>query len=114
VFNSFHGLYPGENVAGGKYIVNVKTSFAPMVNPIMEIVDTLNYEGLFQIVSQRMDTPTPLIETLAMQITSDIRAFFPGLLEIYVSIEKSNPPIPFMQGSVLVEYSWSNQDFGKG
>lgn len=111
VFFAYHGLYAGEKEVGGKFIVNVKTSFKPGVGPVLEITETLNYEALFLIVSARMAIPTCLIETLAMQIVSDIRDSFPALLKVSISIEKCNPPIPSLQGSVLVEYNWCHADF---
>lgn len=114
VFNSLHGLYAGEQLVGGRFLVNVKTFFLPSSDIVSDIGETLNYEQLFKIVKQRMDTPTGLIETLAMQISTDIRASFPWLAKVWVSIEKCGPPIPHLQGSVVVEYTWPFPDFEKG
>ncbi len=114
IFHSFHGLYPGEREVGGKFIVNVKTLFIPLSNPIQKITETLNYEALYKLVKYRMDYPTDLIETVSMQIASDIQMAFPEILQIQVSIEKCNPPISSIQGSVLVEYIWNNSDFDNG
>jgi dihydroneopterin aldolase len=114
VFFSFHGLYPEEKLVGGKFIVNVNTSFIPSGDPVQVIGETLNYEVIFRIVCERMNTPTDLIETVAMHIVSDIRHSFSGVLKVNVSIEKCNPPIKTLEGSVLVEYSWCKTGVDNG
>jgi hypothetical protein len=47
-----------------------------------------------------------------MQIVDDIRLAFPVVFKIAVNIEKCNPPIPYLEGSILVEYTWSKPGFG--
>ena len=49
-----------------------------------------------------MDVPVALLETLAGDMVTDIHEFDSRLKSITISIEKKNPPILNIQGSVSV------------
>jgi dihydroneopterin aldolase len=66
--------------------------------------ETLNYENLFLLVRKAMELPSMLIETVAMEVAADLLETFPTINRVWVSIEKSNPPIEKMEGSVKVVY----------
>lgn len=105
LFRSFHGVYNEENILGGDFVVNMTVDFLPKANVIRQLDETLNYESLFERVKEKMDSPTPLLETIAMELAYEILRDFIGVSRVWVAIEKKNPPIPGLSGSVLVSYT---------
>jgi 7,8-dihydroneopterin aldolase/epimerase/oxygenase len=105
LFRSFHGVYQEETVLGGDFLVNLTVDFIPPLNIIRQLDETLNYETLFERVKQKMDKPTPLLETIAMELADEILRNYHGVNKVWVAIEKRNPPIPGLTGSVQVSYT---------
>jgi len=105
LFRSFHGVYKEETILGGDFMVNVVVDFMPQSAVIYQLEETLNYEILFEKVKKRMAIPTPLLETIVMELANEILRDFKGVQRVWVAIEKRNPPIPGLSGSVLVSYT---------
>ncbi|MBK7558601.1 MAG: dihydroneopterin aldolase [Chitinophagaceae bacterium] len=102
-FYAFHGVYDEEKILGNHYEVNVVISFETK-EPVITLEQTINYEKVYEIISQRMLVPADLLETLAQEIAHAIYHFENRCQSISVSIEKKDPPIKNMQGSVSVIY----------
>jgi len=54
-----------------------------------------------------MSIPTPLLETIVMEIGNQIHAEYPLLKAIQISIKKLHPPIEGIQGAAGV--TWEKQ-----
>jgi dihydroneopterin aldolase len=106
----YHGLDEGENVLGGEYEVSLTASYVPSHVPVVSIEQTINYTVLYDMVKQRMQRPTPLLETLATEIASEIFAKFSNADEVVISIFKLHPPIKNFQGSVGVTYQLKREE----
>jgi dihydroneopterin aldolase len=102
-FFSFHGIHEEERILGNEFEVNVTLSFIAN-GYITTLEQTINYATVYEIIKQRMHTATPLLETLVQDLTEEIRAFDKRIKSVSVSVEKKNPPIPNMDGSVSVHY----------
>jgi len=107
IFHSFHGVHEEEKILGNTFIVHISLSFHP-AEKISLLEQTVNYASVYEIVKQRMSMPTALLETLAQDLAQELHAFDKRIKSISVSVEKKNPPIPNMEGSVSVNYK---QDF---
>jgi len=93
-FFAYHGFYPEEQHTGNSFIVDIDVEFEPSANGGLStdnINDTINYEQLYDIASQRMQQPQKLIETVATFIMDDIKAQNSFVDKITVSIKKLNP-----------------------
>jgi 7,8-dihydroneopterin aldolase/epimerase/oxygenase len=101
-FYCYHGLYAEEQKVGGEFEVNLAVQYLPIPAIVTSIDDTINYVTLFEIVKRRMQVPTPLLETLVMQIADDVKESFTDLKRISVRISKMQPPIPQFTGSTSV------------
>ncbi len=99
-----HGLDEGEDVLGGEYEVSLTASYTPSKVPLVSIKQAIDYTVLYDMVKQRMQKPTPLLETLATEIASEIFAKVSNVDEVVISIFKLHPPIKNFQGSVGVTY----------
>jgi 7,8-dihydroneopterin aldolase/epimerase/oxygenase len=103
IFHSFHGIHEEERILGNTFEVNVTLSFSS-AQTITALEQTINYATVYEIIKQRMQIATPLLETLVQDLSEEIRAFDNRIKSISVSVEKKNPPIPNMEGSVSVHY----------
>ena len=103
LFFSHHGIHEEEKILGNTFEVNVDISFNGNER-IDSLEQTINYTSVYRIIKQRMAIPSGLLETLAQDIAHQVHAHDNRILSITVSIEKKNPPIPGMEGSVGVTY----------
>ncbi len=102
-FFSYHGIHEEEKILGNEYEVNAEVSFEEK-GPVVHIHETINYTQIYALIKQRMNIPTHLLETVAQDLAQQIRALDPVIKSITISIEKKNPPLPNIQGSVGVTY----------
>ncbi|HMK02734.1 MAG TPA: dihydroneopterin aldolase [Ferruginibacter sp.] len=102
-FFSYHGLYEEEKILGNEYEVNADVMFDEK-NIISSINETINYAKIFEVIKQRMNIPTALLETVAQDLAKQIQVIDPRIKTISITIKKKNPPITNIQGSVGVSY----------
>jgi dihydroneopterin aldolase len=103
-FYSYHGLYDEERKVGGEFVVDLAVKYTVAERKVQRINETVNYEKLYDLVKQEMDEPRDLLETVAMDITENIRKQFPSVEEAEIRIVKKSPPIINFSGSVTVTY----------
>lgn len=96
-FHAFHGLYDGEEKAGGPFEVNLTVWYNPE-GPVKTIDQTINYVILFETVKQHMLKRSSLLETIAEKICHTIKTRYPVITEIKIDIDKCSPPIENFQG----------------
>lgn len=109
-FFAFHGLYEEEKLIKNEFEVNIKIDYLPQTIIINELVQTIDYTAVYSIVKDIMETPTPLLETLAMKIVHEIFQKFPLAEKVEAGIKKINPPIEHFQGNVKLYYTASKTD----
>ncbi len=97
-FYGYHGCMNEESVLGGKYIVDVTlmTNFMRSAETD-ELVDTIDYVQVRDIVVAEMAVRSKLIEHVGNRILKRFKAEFPTLISARVKVRKLNPPI---QGTV--------------
>lgn len=103
IFHSFHGLYEEEKILGNTFEVNVSIGFEEE-GPVTSMQQTINYAAVYEIIKAQMLIPTPLLETLAQELTQKIYEHDNRIKSISVSVHKKNPPITNMEGSVSVQF----------
>lgn len=101
-FHAYHGVYAEEQQLGGSFKVNIEINYQTKYRKITNLDQTINYVNVYQLVSQRMTIPTPLLEELVMDVADSILENFPLAEEVFVKIEKCHPPIEGIQGSLGV------------
>lgn len=100
-FYAYHGLYDFEREKGGEFIVDVLIDSENKPH-YLQLTDVVNYEDIYRIVNQHMQTPHDFIEEVARLILEDLKLSFSKALLIEVKITKCAPPIPGMNGSARV------------
>jgi len=106
-FNSFHGIHEEEKVLGNDYLIEASVEFHEEKQVITSIHDTINYEDIYNIIKERMSEPSPLLETVVMDIGNEIHNEFPQVRSINISLKKMHPPIEGIQGAASV--NWQRQ-----
>lgn len=104
-FHSFHGVFEEESRTGGDYEVDLVVFVNIEKSPIKHMHETIDYTLLYELIKQRMDKPTPLLETLATEMAHEVLNRFEKATEVSVKIKKLNAPIPFFNGNVAAEYA---------
>jgi dihydroneopterin aldolase len=103
IFHAFHGVHEEEKISGNTFEVNASLSFFTDES-ITTLEQTINYDAVYKIIKRRMEVPTALLETLVQDLVLEIRSFDERIKSVFVSVEKKNPPIANMEGSVSVHY----------
>lgn len=86
------GFYPEEQLLGNEFYVDVSVSF-PFANPNAELLEnTINYEELYQIMTEVMAPKRELLESAAEDILNRLLESYVNLQQISISIRKQNPP----------------------
>jgi len=93
-FFGYHGVYPEEKVLGNRFTVDLElhTNFKEAM--VRDRLDgTIDYAQLYNLVKARMDQPVKLLEHLGYGIVLDIRAAFPEVDQIRITLKKQQPAI---------------------
>lgn len=93
-FHACHGVLPQERVTGGEYVVNIRAGY--LFDKAMQsddVVDTLNYAEMFEIINKEMQTPSCLLEHVAGRIGGSIMEKMPMITTLDITLEKLNPPM---------------------
>ncbi|MEP6675360.1 MAG: dihydroneopterin aldolase [Ferruginibacter sp.] len=104
LFHAHHGLYEEEKLLGNEYEVNAEVQFE-QDERITSIHHTVNYISVYYLIKDRMNIPTPLLETLAYDMAEEIYQLDARIKKIFISIKKKYPPVISMEGAVGVSYS---------
>jgi dihydroneopterin aldolase len=100
--HAFHGIYEGEEKVGNPYVINLSVKYEEKDAEFDDIYSTINYVDLYNIVSQRMQIPTMLLEKICVNIIRHIKHQYPFINEVDLSIQKLQAPIHDFQGNVGV------------
>lgn len=106
-FRAYHGLYPEERQKGNDFVVNMQVVYPAPEKPVLELSDTIDYAGLFDIMNAIMQEPVDLLETLVQRIAKRVKEIFPSITQATVAVEKLNPPIDKFSGVAAVSYTES-------
>lgn len=92
-FYAYHGFYEEEQKIGGTYFVDVFVSYSSNKQSDDDIKNIVNYETIFEIVKNRMQISSKLIEHLAEEIIFQLKQTLGEDKKIKVCIKKKRPPL---------------------
>lgn len=101
-FHAFHGIYPGENLVGSEFEVNLDVTYDDSHLSFETLSNTISYVSLFEIVKLRMKTPSHLLEKIGKDILDEIIDRYPFIKNSRISIYKLQPPVVQFQGRLGV------------
>lgn len=91
---AFHGCLPEEGKVGGNYIVDltITTDFTEAAITD-ELIKTVDYVVVNQIVKEEMSVPSKLIEHVGQRIVNRIKQEVKNIDALRVKVTKVCPPI---------------------
>jgi 7,8-dihydroneopterin aldolase/epimerase/oxygenase len=91
----YHGVLPHEAIEGQEFIVDLLINLdLQAASHSDELKDTVNYADLAQIVHENIvGERVQLIERLAGRIADEIKATYPQILSISVTVHKPHAPV---------------------
>ncbi|MEO6722748.1 MAG: dihydroneopterin aldolase [Ferruginibacter sp.] len=102
-FHAYHGLYEQENFTGNTFEIDADV-VVDVEDQITKLNQTVNYATVYNIIKKRMQQPTPLLETVAQELTLVIHDIDSRIRSVSITIKKLSPPIENFQGTVGVSY----------
>ncbi len=93
-FYAFHGHYEAERVVGNKFLVNIslETDLKKAASSD-KLEDALNYQAIYELVSEEMVIKSFLLENLANRIIEKLYEQFPQIKKATLKVSKLNPPM---------------------
>lgn len=92
-FYAFHGFYDFERRIGNNFVLDVIADVDLKEDPNDLIDETVNYESLYKICNDIMQQKYKLLESVAFDIASKIKAEFSKVKTVQVRLSKLNPPV---------------------
>jgi len=93
-FFAYHGCFREEQIIGTKFRIDVylyvNTKKAELSD---QLVDTVNYQKVFELVKSEMTINSKLLEHVASRILTRIKKEFPSVEKTSIKIRKLNPPL---------------------
>ena len=110
-FYGYHGLYKEEQKVGNNFIVNLSIEFIPTAQKITSIIETIDYVQVYHLVNTRMKIPTPLLETIVVDIADSIFEKFSIAQKVNIHITKEKVYIHTLNGNMSVALSKTREPF---
>ena len=110
-FYGYHGLYKEEQKVGNNFIVNLSIEFIPTAQKITSISETIDYVQVYHLVNTRMKIPTPLLETIVVDIADSIFEKFSIAQKVNIQITKEKVYIHTLNGNMSVAISKTRAPF---
>lgn len=106
-FYAYHGYYPEEQVWGNEFFVSIHATFRPADIDPDDLTGILNYEELYAIAKQEMQTASrKLLETLVERMLATVQQRFGYVYAVTVAIRKTRPPFGGDAANATVSLVW--------
>ena len=91
-FYAYHGHFKEEQIVGSRFLVNVaiETNIENATKSD-KLIDTINYQSVYQLIKEEMETKSHLLEHIGGRIIDRIYVNFSNLSKVKVKIAKMNP-----------------------
>lgn len=93
-FFAYHGFFEEEQKIGNRYSLDITIEAdLKKASESDNLGDTVDYSVLYQIAATVMQEPSKLLEHIGLKVIAGIRASYPSVDKVIVSVTKFNPPI---------------------
>ncbi|MDD6103863.1 MAG: dihydroneopterin aldolase [Bacteroidales bacterium] len=102
-----HGCFEEEREIGNWFIVDFSAEMDIMTAAMSDSLDdAVNYQIIFDIISEEMEIPSNLLENVAYRILRRVKERFPRINSASVSVAKVNPPLGGQVGASRITLSY--------
>lgn len=103
-FHAYHGCMEHEKKLGNTFLVTIEMTIdTKAAGKNDDLIDTLNYQLVYDVVKKQMDTPSNLIEHVAQRIINNLTDSFPQVSFFTLKLSKLNPPLGGKTEKVTIE-----------
>ncbi len=102
-FYAGHGWHEEEQALGNEFSVSVLAAF-PLARDVTRIDQTVNYAAAYKLVKKVFGVREALLESVAQKIAAALKAEFPVLSSVSITITKLNPMIEGFAGTAGICY----------
>lgn len=103
-FYSHHGCFDEERRIGTHFRVDLAfTTDTSRAERSDNMVDTVSYLDVYQVVKREMATPSHLLEHVARRVGETLLEQFADIMTVSVKVYKLNPPLGGQLESVSVK-----------
>ena len=104
-FYAHHGYYTHERTRGNNYVIDVDILYdISKAADTDDLEEAVNYERVYEICREEMDRPRHLIESVARDLAVRLKATFPTVAEVKVTLEKLKPELGGPVAKAVVEH----------
>ena len=86
------GFFEEERIVGNEFYVDVSVDFPFGNEDAEDLMNTLNYAELYELVCVVMQQERKLLESAAQEILEGIRNAYAFVQEVRVTVRKTTPP----------------------
>jgi len=105
-FHAFHGCMEHEQKLGNTFFVTVSMELdTSLAGATDELVHTLNYQMVYDVVKSQMDIPSKLIEHIGQRILDAVFNEFQQIIGLEIKLSKMNPPLGGKVDRVTIDLS---------
>jgi 7,8-dihydroneopterin aldolase/epimerase/oxygenase len=91
-FYSYHGHFKEEQIVGSRFLVNIAIETdLEKASKSDKLADTINYQSVYQLIKEEMETNSRLLEHVAGRIIDRTYLTFTNLIKVRVKVSKINP-----------------------
>lgn len=103
-FFAYHGVFEQERRVGNEFLVSVRIDIPPTESMNNDSLDgTVSYADIYEIVKERMQKPSQLLEKVAIDISNLLLDRWPEILSGRIEVKKLGVPISGICGDAGVE-----------
>lgn len=103
-FFAYHGYYEEERIVGNQFIIDTFVDVDTFDSMDDDINDTVNYEVIYAIVKAHMNKKYKLLETIALNISTDIKSKFSNIKKVRIKVSKIGPQLGGEVDRAVIEY----------
>ncbi|PTN07337.1 dihydroneopterin aldolase [Mangrovibacterium marinum] len=105
-FYAYHGHYDFEQQVGARFQVSATIhTDCSKAGQTDNLDDALNYQKIYDIISEEMKVPSALLEHVCTRIIDQIYRSFPDIEKATIKLSKMNPPLGGELAKVSVQLS---------
>lgn len=93
-FHAFHGCLEHEQKFGNLFFVSITMEVdTSLADESDQLVDTIDYQQVYNVVKEEMEKPSKLLEHVAKKIMDHLFMQFPQIDSLEVKVSKFFPPL---------------------
>lgn len=106
-FFAYHGCFREEAIIGTKFNIDLfLEADTQKAEATDNLTDTINYQTVFLLVKEEMQTRSKLLEHVGRRILNRVKKEFPEIVHAKIKIRKLNPPLGGKMDFVSLELAY--------